>query len=354
MSTLATATTLRLFVVTIVGAAAGCASTNPPDAAAAKPAMADAMPRPMASAMASPPPPGELVDALNGVFGKHKARASHAKGFCVAGSFEASPDAAAVTRAGLFQAGKRSTLIGRFSVGGGNPKAPDNGKSVRGIAVRLSDGSERLEWIFVSAPHFFAQTPAQFAEFLKVRAPDPATGKMNAEAIAAFSKANPATTKQAAYLAGQPVPASYATVPYWSTNAFIATNAAGREQPLRWRFEPVAGRVGLSDDEARAKGADFLRAEFAERVGKAPVAFNVIAQLARPGDQLVDPTEPWPADRTEVNMGRLLVERVTDQACDDETFLPVVLPAGMAPSADPVLAARTAAYAVSLDRRRSN
>lgn len=346
--------TRKLFVVTFVGAAAaGCASTtNPPDAMAPRIAMADA--KPMA-ALAAPAitPPGELVDALNGVFGKHKARASHAKGFCVAGQFEASPGAAAITRAGLFQPGKRAPLIGRFSVGGGNPKAPDNAKSVRGIALRVSDGNERLEWIFVSAPHFFAQTPAQFAEFLKVRAPDPATGKMNAEAIAAFSKANPATTKQAAYLGSQPVPASFGSVPYWSTNAFIASNAAGKEQPLRWRFEPVAGRVGLSDDEAKAKGADFLRAEFGERIAKGPVAFNVIAQLARPGDPLTDPTEPWPADRTEVNMGRLLIERVTDQACDDETFLPVVLPTGLAASADPVLAARAGAYAVSLDRRRS-
>ena len=73
---------------------------------------------------------------------------------------------------------------------------------------------------------------------------------MNPEAIAAFSKANPATTRQAAYLAGQPVPASFATVPYWSTSTFIATNAAGKTQALRWRFEPEAGRVGLSDDEA--------------------------------------------------------------------------------------------------------
>jgi catalase len=103
-------------------------------------------------------PLGDLVDALNGVFGKHKARASHAKGVCFAGQFESSAQAAGVTRAALFQPGKRSPLIGRFSVGGGNPKAPDNGKSVRGIALRLTDGSERLEWIFVSAPHFFAQT----------------------------------------------------------------------------------------------------------------------------------------------------------------------------------------------------
>ena len=350
MQSLAPVPLRHVLVLTLVGLSAGCASTGQPDTMAAKPMMADAKPM-MAMSSGSPV---ELVDALNGVFGKHKARASGAKGFCVAGQFEASPGAATITRAGMFQANKRTPIIGRFSLGGGNPKAADNAKSVRGIAVRATDGGERLDWVFVSAPHFFAQTPAQFVEFLKVRAPDPATGKMNAEAVAAFSKANPATTKQAAYIGGQPLPASYGTVPYWSTNAFIATNATGKTQALRWRFEPVAGRVGLTEDEGKAKGAEFLRPELAQRLATGAVSFNVMAQLARPDDQLTDPTEPWPADRAEINMGRLVIDRITDQACDSETFLPTVLPAGLAPSADPVLNARDAAYAVSLGRRLAN
>ena len=344
------AKTRHLLVIALIGASAAYAAAVRADTTAPKPSMADTKPMD-AMAQASPV---DLVDALQGVFGKHRARASGAKGFCVAGQFEAAPGAAAITRANLFQANKRTPIIGRFSLGGGNPKAPDNAKSVRGIAVRATDGNERLDWVFVSAPHFFAQTPEQFVNFLKVRAPDPATGKMNPEAIAVFSKANPATTKQAAYLGSQPVPASFATVPYWSTNAFIATNAGGKTQALRWRFEPAAGRLGLTDDEAKAKGGDFLHAEFMERLAKGAIAFNVIAQLAQPGDQLTDPTEPWPADRVEVNMGRLVIDRITDQACDTETFLPITLPAGIAPSADPVLQARAGAYAVSLGRRSAN
>ena len=277
--------------------------------------------------------PVALVDALNGVFGKHMARSSHARGIWMAGQFEAAPTAAAITRAKMFQAGRRTPLIGRFSIGRGNPKAPDNGKSVRGIAARAGEGADRLEWIFVSAPHFFAQTPAQFVEFMKVRAPDPAT------------------TRQAAYLAGQPVLASFATVPCWSTSAFMATNAAGKTQALRWRFEPVAGRVGLSDDEAKAKGADFLRAELSERLATGAVVVNVIAQLAQARDQLLDPTDPWPADRTEVIMGRLVIDRSTGPSCDRETFIPTILPTGIAASGDPTLAARAASYAMSLSRR---
>ncbi len=350
MYKITSATTRNVLVATLVGATAGCATTMQSNSMAPQPAMADVKPQ-VAMSQTSPT---ELVDALNGVFGKHKARASGAKGVCIAGQLEASSSAATLTQAALFQADKRTPIIGRFSVGGGNPKAPDNAKSVRGIAVRASDGNERLEWVFISAPQFFAQTPEQFVSFLKARVPDPATGKANPDVVAAYSKANPATTKQSAYLNSQPVPASYGALPYWSTNAFIATNARGKTQALRWRFEPVAGRLGLTDDEAKAKGGDFLRAELAERLTKGPVVFNVIAQLAQPSDQLTDPTEPWPADREEVNMGRLVIDRVTDQACDTETFLPTALPAGLAPSADPILNARPTAYVESLDRRTAN
>lgn len=38
-------------------------------------------------------------------------------------------------------------------------------------------------------------------------------------------------------------------------------------------------------------------------------------------------------------------------ACDGMTFNPVALPAGIKPSADPVLNARAAPYAISLGRR---
>ena len=45
------------------------------------------------------------------------------------------------------------------------------------------------------------------------------------------------------------------------------------------------------------------------------------------------------------------VEAGAGGACDKITFNPLVLPKGMKPSADPVLLARPAPYAVSLGRR---
>jgi catalase len=42
--------------------------------------------------------PEKLVDALNAVFGKHGARASHAKGICVTGDFVPSAAAKDLTK----------------------------------------------------------------------------------------------------------------------------------------------------------------------------------------------------------------------------------------------------------------
>jgi catalase len=47
------------------------------------------------------PRPDQLVDALNGVFGKHY-RAAYTKGICLAGQFTPAPDAPSLSTPALF------------------------------------------------------------------------------------------------------------------------------------------------------------------------------------------------------------------------------------------------------------
>jgi len=81
------------------------------------------------------PSPAALIDALNGVFGKHAGtRAAHAKGFCMTGTFTPSPDAAKLSKAPHFA--KQVPITARFSLGGGDPQAADNDQgNVRGSAI---------------------------------------------------------------------------------------------------------------------------------------------------------------------------------------------------------------------------
>lgn len=299
--------------------------------------------------------PEAQVNALEGLFGKHATfRRSGAKGVCASGYFVGTEEGRALSSASVFT-GERIPVVARFSVGGGNPRATDKGRSVRGLAAHFTlPRGEQWQMANISAPVFFVSKPEQFVPFLQVRTPDPATGKPDAEKLKAFNEANPDTLRQAAYLAKAPLPASYGTVGYWGTHAFELVNARGASQFARWHFIPEAGNVGLTDDEMKSLPDEFLADELRQRVAKGPVAFTFQFTLAEPGDTLTDPSQAWPDSRKRVTAGRLVIDKVeagAGGACDRITFNPLVLPTGIKGSADPVLQARAAPYATSLGRR---
>jgi catalase len=292
--------------------------------------------------------PEDLVNALNSVFGKHaKMRAAHTKGICVKGNFTPAPEAASLSKAPQFAA--PVPLIGRFSLGGGNPMASDSQKdNVRGIAMHfvLPDGSNS-DLLLISAPIFVAKNPEDFVSLLT------AVASKDKEKIDAYFSAHPESTRQGAWLKARETPASYASADYFGVHTFYLTNAKGERQGVKWKAEPVGGFVGLSDKDAEAKGADFYAKELDEQFAKGPIAFNLFAVLGQPGDQDDDPTAEWPADRKSVKVGTFSFSGLEPAAtCDAGIFDPNVLASGIEPSAnDKILPMRSQDYAVSFGRR---
>jgi catalase len=305
-------------------------------------------------ATAEAPGPDKLVDALEGTFGKHAARRSGAKGVCASGFFVGTPDGRGLTTSAIFS-GQEIPVIARFSIGGGNPKAPDKGKTVRGLALKFNGpGGETWETANISAPVFFANSPENFVKFLEARRPDPATGRPDPAKVKAYNDAHPDSKPQIEWLAKAPVPASYATVNYWGTNAFEFTTPANKKVIGKWMFEAAYGQQGLTDEELKTMPDDFLADELRKRAANGKIAFNFNVQLAEPGDVVNDATVPLPASRKVVNAGRLVIDKVeagNGGACDKITFSPLVLPKGVGPSSDPTLIARPGSYAISLGRR---
>jgi catalase len=137
-------------------------------------------------------------------------------------------------------------------------------------------------------------------------------------------------------------------------HAFAFVDASGKKQFGKWIFEPVGGTQSLTDEEAQAKGPDFLHAGLRQRVAAGGVAFDFNLQLAQPGDKLDSAVTPLPAERKKVTLGRLTIKSVAADStgpCVTINFNPMVLPKGVEPSTDPMLAARAAPYAVSMGRR---
>lgn len=300
---------------------------------------------------ADQPPPAALVDALNGTFGVHAGkRASHAKGFCAIGEFVPARGAADFAHSPLFEQKSVPATL-RFSVGGGNPKASDKSRSVRGLSMRLQGGGETYDLLLISEPAFFAATPASFVSFLRARVPDPATGKPDPARVAAHNAAYPDGMRQPALLAAHAAPASYATTPYFSNNAFLFTNRKKTQAAARIVVEPQAGVQYLDAEQEQRLPDLFLQDELVRRLAKGPVGFTMYAQLPADGDSLVDPSTVWKG-AAKVELGRLRVTALAEEAsCDGIVYIPVTLPASIAPGDDPILQSRAAAYAVSLQRR---
>jgi catalase len=79
----------------------------------------------------------QIVDAMNKLFGpQHEFRANHAKGVVVEGSFKASPGAAALSKAVLFN-GSTIPVTVRFSDATGVPTLPDGAElaNPHGMAI---------------------------------------------------------------------------------------------------------------------------------------------------------------------------------------------------------------------------
>lgn len=294
--------------------------------------------------------PEALFNALNAVFGeKQGKRAAHTHGFCVKGAFTPTDEAGKLSKAPHLSGKGPWPVVGRFSMGGGNPAAPNTQKdNTRGIALHFDlGGGNQTDMVLISAPVFAAKSPEKFLELLQTVA------TKDKAKIDAFFKANPESTRQKAWLTARPVPASYATTSYFGVHTFTLTNAEGQSQIIKWKLVPKGGEVGLTDDEAKAKAPDFYKPELTERLAKGPAEFELTAILGQPGDAEDDPTALWPEDRKSVTMGTLTISGLEDDAtCDASIFDPTNVPDGIAgPKGDAVFWIRSPVYAISFSRR---
>jgi catalase len=299
--------------------------------------------------------PSKMVDAFEVAGGKFDGfRRSGAKGVCAVAEFVGSSEGKALSASSAFS-GQPVPVIARFSIGGGNPKAADNAKGQRNMALQFNlQGGETWQMGNISAPIFGAATPEQLLGRLQSLAPEAETKRPNADKVKQFADANPEVLLQGKYFAGQPVPASFGKVNYWGVHGFGFVDSSGKKQMGKWVFEPVGGTQGLSDDEAKAKGSDFLFEDLRQRVAAGSVSFDFNLQLAQPGDKVDSAVTPLPEDRKKVTLGRLTIKSVAADAtgpCLTITYNPMVLPKGVEPGNDPMLAARAAPYVVSLSRR---
>src|SRR5262245_60202955 len=298
--------------------------------------------------------PARFVDGFEQVNGVHPGfRRNHAKGVCVSGYFEGNGNGARFSKALVFREA-RVPVIGRFSLGGGQPYAADAPGAVRGLGLQFSlpDG-ELWRTAMVNLPVFPFRTPEAFYEQMIASKPDPDTGKPDPAKMTAFIARHPETVQALTVIKGQPVSSGFDNSTFHGLNAFRFINAAGDSIPVRWLLTPEQPFEAAGAAPA-AQAKKYLFDGLIAALHRQPLRWRLLVIVGQPGDPTNDASIAWPEGREKVDVGTLTLDRVESDdtsAARDINFDPLVLPAGIAPSDDPLLSARSAVYSQSFTRR---
>ncbi len=301
------------------------------------------------AAIAAEPTPQQMVDALHTTFGDNHSRAVHAKGTIVEGSFTPDPAAHGLTAVALFS-GAKVPVTARFSDFTGIPTIPDNigDANPRGFAVKFKAPGGDFDIVTHSFNGFPTKTSGEFRELL-LAIPVSGADAVKPTALDKFLAAYPIAKT---FLTSQNSPESFATSAYFGVNAFKYSKTGSTSLcAIGWYRRPAS--ITSTPRRCKAKSANFLQQDIAQRLAKGPVSFDWFAQIAAKGDVIDDPSVAWPSNRKLVKLGTItLTKVVADPAADRRLlFLPANMPAGIE-AADPMLGIRNASYPISFSHRQ--
>lgn len=293
--------------------------------------------------------PEQAMEKIHARFGAHERhRALHSKGVHCVGTFTATPQAAALTRA-RHMSGDTIPATVRFSNGGGDPTVPDYVPDVRGLAVgfHVPDGS-RADLLAQTLPSYPFRDQEGFFDAMAVSKPSPSNLVKLPLFLARYPAVLKSTREVNAIMARR---ASFAARRYFTFHAYKWLDADGGERFVRHYWHPTIDEPDLTKAEAKERGRDWLFEELRERLSREPVRMRLEVQVAGDGDDPDDPSFIWPEERERVTVGTLEVTAIDDDADDSIVYDPMLVIDGVEPSGDPALRYRPAVYTLSHARR---
>lgn len=276
-------------------------------------------------------------------------RVVHAKGIVCEGTYRPSGDAGTFSRAAHFS-GAAVPVTVRFSDGGSDPaiadSSPDEQPHGMGIEFKLPSG-RTTDIAAISHNGFIVGTGEEFLGLVKAMGATDHS-KPHPWPIEAFLGSHPRALKFVQD--PKPTPESYATEAFYGNNAFVFVSPDGKKQAGRYFIVPLAGPQYLDDAAAKAKAPNFLAEELKARLKREPVKFQLLVQLAEPGDPTDDGSVLWPETRRKVDMGVITITSVAADSLTAEKdlmFDPANLTDGIELSDDPLPALRSEVYMLS-------
>ena len=291
----------------------------------------------------------EAIDTIEEIAGVFPAyRRAHAKGIGFDATFSPNGCAAPYTTA-LHLSQQDTAVIVRFSHSTSNPNPTEQLVPVKGMAVQFQLPEGKVaNFTMVTVPVFITKTPEEFIQLLQLGTRDT---KSFTEKLSTL-KNNPNFHAAFTIIKNILPPKSFGTGHYYSIHAYYLINDKKQHQAVKFEWEPIVESKNETKHTALSTNPNAMEDELVNRLKNGPVRFNLLIQLAHPGDSIDDCTQKWPDTREKICIGTLtLLERRADNA-EPQVFDPTIVTDGLSCSDDPILYFRAKAYAESAKRRQ--
>ncbi|MFJ2606681.1 catalase [Streptomyces sp. NPDC087425] len=286
-------------------------------------------------------------------------RVVHAKGSGAYGVLEVTNDVSQFTKADLFQPGKRTQMLARFSTVAGEQGSPDTWRDPRGFALKFYTEHGNYDMVGNNTPVFFVRDPQKFQDFIRSQKRRPDNGLRDHDMQWDFWTLSPESAHMVTWLMGdRGIPKSYRHMNGYSSHTYMWVNGGGERFWIKYHLKTDQGIDFLTQadaDRLAGEDPDLHRRDLFDAIkgGEHP-SWTVYVQVMpfedAPGYRFnpFDLTKVWPhGDYPLIEVGRMTLNQNPEDYfvhIEQAAFEPSNLVPGIGPSPDKMLLGRLFSY----------
>ncbi|WP_028477997.1 catalase [Nocardia sp. CNY236] len=286
-------------------------------------------------------------------------RQPHAKGGGAFGTFEVTNDVSAYTMADVFQPGRKTEMVARFSTVAGERGSPDTWRDPRGFALKFYTEQGNFDLVGNNTPVFFVRDPMKFQDFIRSQKRRADNNLRDHDMQWDFWTLSPESAHQVTWLMGdRGIPRSWRHMNGYSSHTYMWFNASGQRFWVKYHFKTDQGIGFLTQadaDQVAATDTDFHLRDLWEAIEGGSYPSWTLKMQIMPFEEAktyrfnpFDLTKVWPhGDYPLVEVGRMTLNRnPADYHTEIEqaAFEPSSAVPGTGPSPDKMLLARWFSY----------
>ncbi|TQN28741.1 catalase [Haloactinospora alba] len=285
-------------------------------------------------------------------------RVVHAKGGGAYGELEVTEDVSKYTKADLFQKGKKTPLLIRFSTVAGELGSADTARDPRGFAIKFYTDHGNYDMVGNNTPVFFIRDPSKFSDFIhsQKRRADNQLRDHNMQWD--FWTQSPESAHQVSWLmTDRGTPKTWRHMNGYSSHTFMWYNADGQKFWVKYHFKTDQGIENFTGPEAAQleSDADLHRRDLWQSIEGGDYPSWTLKVQIMPFEDAenyrfnpFDLTKVWPhEDYPLITVGRMTLNRNPQNyfaEIEQSAFEPSNLVPGIAGSPDKMLQGRLFSY----------